>query len=225
MCGRFALFAMPEDLARHFGVTIEDVPLPPRYNIAPTQAVHVVRASDGGRQLAPMHWGLIPPRAKDAAMGSRMINARAETVQGKPAFRVAFRSRRCVIPVSGFYEWQARGRGKPPHFIRPAARGLLAFAGLWERWQPAEGAPVESCAILTTTANAVMARVHDRMPVILDPAAFATWLGEVPAPADQLAALLRPCADDLLLAYPVSTSVNAPAHDGPEAIQPLTTRP
>jgi putative SOS response-associated peptidase YedK len=225
MCGRFALFAGPEDLARAFGVTIEDVALPARYNVAPTQTVPVVRASDGRRQLATMHWGLIPPWAKDPSIGTRMINARAETVTEKPAFRVAFRSRRCLIPASGFYEWQARGRAKQPHFIRRADGGLLALAGLWERWQPAEGPAAQSCAILTTTPNAVMAPIHDRMPVILDAGDFSRWLGETPASPDQLAALLRPCPDAALVAYPVSTYVNTPAHDGPEAIQPLTTRP
>jgi putative SOS response-associated peptidase YedK len=224
MCGRFALFAGPEELAKAFGVTIEDVSLPPRYNVAPTQAVPVVRASDGRRQLVPMHWGLIPPWATDPSLGTRMTNARAETVTEKPAFRVAFRSRRCLIPASGFYEWQARGRAKQPHFIRRADGGLLAFAGLWERWQPAKGDPVESCAVLTTTANAVMAPIHERMPVILDPADYATWLGEAPAAPDALGSLLRPCSAERLVAYPVSTYVNAPAHDGPEAIAPLTPR-
>jgi putative SOS response-associated peptidase YedK len=120
LCGRFALFARHEDLARVFGVSVEDEALPPRYNIAPTQAVSVVRASDGRRQLVPMHWGLIPSWAKDATMGSGMISARTETVAEKPAFRSAFKARRCLIPASGFYEWQVRGRGKVPHFIRRA---------------------------------------------------------------------------------------------------------
>jgi putative SOS response-associated peptidase YedK len=220
MCGRFALFAGPEELAKAFGVTIEDVTLPPRYNIAPAQAVPVVRTTDGRRQLVPAHWGLIPAWAKEAAMGSRMINARAETVTEKPAFRVAFRSRRCLIPASGFYEWQARGRGKVPHFIRRADGGLLAFAGLWERWTPAEGEPVESCAILTTTANAVMAPIHERMPVILDPGDFPAWLGETAAAPADVAALLRPFTDGRLVAVPVSTYVNNPAHDGPQTIEP-----
>jgi putative SOS response-associated peptidase YedK len=221
MCGRFALFAGPEELAKAFGVTIEDVALPPRYNIAPAQTVSVVRTTDGRRQIAPAHWGLIPAWAKEAAMGSRMINARAETVTEKPAFRVAFRSRRCVIPASGFYEWAGTGRAKQPHFIRRADGGLLAFAGLWERWQPAAGSAVESCAILTTSANDLMAPIHERMPVILDPADYGAWLGETPGSPDRLAALLRPCAEDVLVAFPVSTYVNAPAHDSPEAIAPL----
>jgi putative SOS response-associated peptidase YedK len=141
-----------------------------------------------------------------------------------PSGPAAFKARRCLIPASGFYEWEARGRGRPPHFIQPAARGLLAFAGLWERWQPTEGPAVESCAILTTTANATMAPIHERMPVILDPGDFPTWLGETPASPDQLAALLTPCPAEALVAYPVSTYVNAPAHDGPEAIAPLASR-
>jgi putative SOS response-associated peptidase YedK len=142
-------------------------------------------------------------------------------VREKPAFRSAFTARRCLIPASGFYEWQARGRAKQPHFIRRADGGLLAFAGLWERWQPAEGPALESCAILTTTANALMAPIHDRMPVILAPTDCAAWLGETPASPDQLAALLMPYSAETLVAHPVSTCVNAPAHDGPEAIAPL----
>jgi putative SOS response-associated peptidase YedK len=224
MCGRFALFAMPEDLARHFGVSIEDVALPPRYNVAPTQTIPVVRAAPAGRQLVPVHWGLVPSWAEDAAMGSRMINARAETVTEKPAFRVAFRSRRCLIPASGFYEWHAQGRGKQPHFIRRADGGLLAFAGLWERWQPPERPALESCAILTTTANELMRPIHDRMPVILGPDDLPGWLGQAPAAPDALRALLRPCPAELLVAYPVSTYVNAPAHEGPEATAPLASR-
>jgi putative SOS response-associated peptidase YedK len=221
MCGRFALFAGPEELAKAFGVSIEDVALPPRYNIAPTQTVPVVRTTDGGRRLAPMHWGLIPPWAKDAAMGSRMINARAETVTEKPAFRVAFRSRRCLIPASGFYEWQARGRGKVPHFIRRQDGGLLALAGLWERWAPAGAEPVESCTILTTAANKLMQPIHDRMPVIVAPDDLPTWLGEVPTAPGALGALLRPCPPEALVAYPVSTYVNAPAHDDPKTLDRL----
>jgi putative SOS response-associated peptidase YedK len=220
VCGRFALFAMPEDLARHFGASIEDVALPARYNAAPTQTVPVVRTTDGGQQLIPMHWGLIPAWAKDPSIGNRIINARAETVAERPAFRSALKTRRCLVPASGFYEWHARGRAKQAHFTRRADGRLLAFAGLWERWQPAEGPAVESCAILTTPPNAVMAPIHNRMPVILAPENFATWLGEGRAAPDQLTALLRPCADDLLAAYPVSTYVNAPAHDGPEAVAP-----
>ncbi len=142
----------------------------------------------------------------------------------KPAFRAAFKARRCVIPASGFYEWQAARGGKQPYFIHPTTGPLFAFAGLWERWQPVEGEPIESFTILTTSANAVMAPIHDRMPVIVDPANYGTWLGEVAASADELRALLRPAPDDRLVAEPVSTAVNSPRHDSPDCIAPLTGR-
>lgn len=225
MCGRFALFAGPEALARYFGVTIEDVTAPDRYNIAPSQAVLTVRARrDEGREGVRVRWGLIPSWAKDPSIGNRMINARAESAPEKPAFRSAFKARRCLIPASGFYEWQATGgKRKQPYFIRGADGEPLAFGGLWERWRPSETeAPVDSCTILTTAANAVMASIHDRMPLVLEPAAFEAWLGEVPASADDLRALCRPAPDARLVAEPVSTAINSARHDGPDCITPLT---
>ena len=183
MCGRFALFAGREELAKHFGVTLEDMEITPRYNVAPSQAVLAIRAGEqGGREAVRLHWGFVPSWAKDPSIGNRMINARADTAPEKPAFRAAFKSRRCLIPASGFYEWQATGgKGKQPYFIRAKDGTPLAFAGLWEHWRPGKDEPrVESCTILTTTANATMAPIHDRMPVILDPADYAAWLGEAP---------------------------------------------
>ncbi len=227
MCGRFALFVGPEDLAKHFGVTIEDMEIEPRYNISPTQDVPTIRnRSDDGREVARVHWGLIPFWAKDAKIGNRMINARANTAPEKPAFRAALKSRRCLIPASGFYEWRATGgTNKQPYYVHAKDGAPLAFAGLWERWRPNENeAPVESCAILTTDANATMAPIHDRMPVVLEPADYAMWLGEVQASADEPRALLRPAPNDRLVAEPVSTAVNSPRHDMPDCVTPLNSR-
>jgi putative SOS response-associated peptidase YedK len=150
-----------------------------------------------------------------------MINARAETVAEKPAFRSAFKSRRCLIPASGFYEWAKHGARKQPYFVGLKSRGPVAFAGLWERWQPDEQGPVESCTILTTTANNLMRPIHDRMPVILELAAFGVWLGEAPVAADDLKALLRPAPEESLEAYPVSRHVNDPRHDDDRCLTPV----
>ncbi len=219
MCGRFALFAMPTELADLFGLGGEVETPRPRYNIAPTQDMPIVRARpDEGRQLVLARWGLIPGWAKDPAIGNRMINARAESVAEKPAFRAAFKSRRCLIPASGFYEWAKHGARKQPYFVGLKSREPFAFAGLWERWSRPEGGPIESCTILTTSANDVMRPIHERMPVILDPADYATWLGEARAGPDELRALLGPCPAEPMDAYPVSTYVSDPSHDDERCI-------
>jgi putative SOS response-associated peptidase YedK len=191
----------------------------PRYNIAPTQPVVAVRPGErAGREARMLRWGLVPFWAKDLAMGSRMINARGETVAEKPAFRQAFRRRRCLIPADGFYEWQKVPGGKQPWYISARGEGPLAFAGLWERWDKrGTETPVESCTIVTTAANATLAPLHDRMPVILDPAAWDAWLG-ADTPSAELRDLLRPAPDGLLAARTVSRRVNSPANDGPELI-------
>lgn len=154
----------------------------------------------------------------------REINARADTAPEKPAFRAAFKGRRCLIPASGFFEWQAtRGEAKQPYYIHARDGAPLAFAALWERWRPGENeAPIESCTILTTEAKATMVPIHERMPVIVGPADYAKWPGEVQTSADELRALLRPAPDDRLVTEPVSTAVNNPRHDGPDCIAPLT---
>jgi putative SOS response-associated peptidase YedK len=189
--------------------------LSPRYNIAPTQAVAVVRAGEGGRRLDGLRWGLIPSWAKDEALGDRMINARAETLAEKPAFRSAFRARRCLIVADGFYEWRKVGGRKQPHCIAFRDRRPFGFAGLWERWEGGADGPVESCTIVTTSANEVVAPIHDRMPVILDPMEFTLWLDPGVTDTSRVADLLRPYAPDLLEAYPVSLLVNNPANDSP----------
>ena len=221
MCGRFTQAAPNETIAELF--QLPSVPaLVPRYNIAPTQDVAVVRASAaGGREVVALHWGLLPPWASERSVAARMINARAETLADKPAFRAAFRSRRCLVLADGFYEWQRLGGRKQPHFIGFADRRPFGLAGLWERW-PGEGSgPVESCTIVTAAANEVVAPLHDRMPVILDPGEFALWLDPEVRDPEALRPLLRPHASGAMRAYPVSPLVNDPAHDLPACREPL----
>ncbi len=228
MCGRFSLTTPLEGLRALF--LFEESPnLPPRWNIAPTQQVAAVRAdADGQRHLAMLRWGLVPGWAKELSIGARMINARGEGVAEKPSFRQAFAKRRCLIAADGFYEWQTQGKGpKQPFRMEFADRRPFAFAGLWERWRnpAAEGALVETCSIITTSANTLLAPIHDRMPVILAPDSFAAWLDAGTAPA-ALQALLRPYPDGdggygPLGAYAISTQVNAVANDGPELLLPL----
>lgn len=239
MCGRYLLKADPRLLERAFGVEFSETPrdLVPRFNIAPTQAVPIVRGrpvrgraerdltilrrSDegAGRKLVIARWGLIPGWAQDPSIGNRMINARAETLGDKPAFRAAFRARRCVVPASGFYEWQRKGRGpKQPYLIRRREGRPIGFAGLWETWQdPATGEVVTSCTIITCAPNALMSELHDRMPVILDAADYDAWLDPGSPRSGEL---LRPCPDAWLEAVPVSTRVNSPANDDETILQP-----
>lgn len=219
MCGRFLLNAPVAALEAQFEAVAGGA-LPPRYNIAPTDPVAVVKDLDFGRVITLHHWGLIPSWAKDPAMGGRLTNARAETVADKPSFRASFRRRRCLVPASGFYEWQAGGRGKQPFLIQSRTGEPLAFAGLWELWEGPDGC-LESCTIITTTANAFMAPVHDRMPVILGPDAFAFWLDPHTKDLGRLQALLRPCAEDRLRMHPVSMRVGNVRNQGPELMDPL----
>ena len=220
MCGRFVLRASPEAMMTLFDLA-EAPLLAPRYNIAPTQPVAAVRLDHAGaRQLTHFQWGLIPSWSKDPALGSKMINARAETAADKPAFRAAFNRRRCLIPATGFYGWQATDGRKQPMHIRAAGGGLLSLAGLWEVWHAPDGGELETCTILTTTPNTLMEPIHNRMPVILDPADYAMWLDPATA-LDQLNHLLRPFAPEMLAAYPVSTAVNRPQNDTADCIAPL----
>ncbi len=222
MCGRYLLHADPKLIERAFGAEFSQIPreLVPRWNIVPTQRVPIVRQGEGrGRELATVRWGLIPAWAKDPAIGNRMINARAEGITDKPAFRSAFRARRCIVPASGFYEWQRQGRGpKQPYLIRRRDGLPIGFAGLWESWEDrATGEVVETCTIITCEPNALMAELHDRMPVILDPADYDRWLDPSVPGAEEL---LRPCPAEWLEAVPVSTRVNSPRNDDESIIQP-----
>jgi len=217
MCGRFALIVDAAVLAEVFDL---DPPsdLAPRYNIAPTQALLAVRAGTSRpREWARLRWGLVPSWAKEPAIGARMINARAETAAEKPSFRSALKSRRCLVPASGFFEWAKTGAAKQPHFIRFADARVFAFAGLWERWA-GESPPLESCTLLTTTPNELVAELHDRMPVILPPAHHDEWLRPGPLAPDRLAEMLAPHPAAGMEAYPVSSHVNRPGNDDTECI-------
>ncbi len=221
MCGRYTQTRSARQLAEAFEADLNnELDLLPRYNIAPTQPMVVVRATPRGREVALMRWGLIPSWAKDPSIGSKMINARCETVHEKPAYRSAFRSRRCLIPADGFYEWKKTGGRKQPMYIHRRDGQPLAFAGLWERWQ-GDGEPVETCTILTTEPNALMAPIHDRMPVIVEPQDYAMWLDPKVHDDGQLARLLQPCAAERLMAYPVSSLVNSPKNDTTRCIEPI----
>ncbi len=228
MCGRYVASTPPDQLADLFGVT--DVlagDLGARWNVAPTLDVYAVATgSDGTRRLGTFRWGLVPWFAKDPSGGAKMINARAETVAEKPAFRSAFRHRRCLIPADCFFEWeQRRGRGaKQAYAICRRDRQPFAFAGVWEEWRPkgedAAGEEVlRTCALITTEANAVIAPFHHRMPVILAPEEYDRWL-DPETPLGELEALLRPAPEDWLEAYPVSRHVNDPRADDPRVLEP-----
>lgn len=214
MCGRFALTATPESLAERF--ELEATPeCAPRYNVAPGQDVLAVRADDEGkRRGGPLRWGLVPAWADSPALGGRMINARSETAASKPAFREAFRARRCIVPANGFYEWADLGGFRQPYWIAPPDGEPVGFAGLWERWQGGDGPVLETCTILTTQANARLAALHARVPVILPHDAYTDWL-DASRPPESLAPLLRPLADDALDYHPVGTRVNKVDHDDP----------
>jgi len=219
VCGRFTLTSTPEELTRRFGLD-ETPDLAPRYNIAPGQDVLAVRvASDtGGRRASPLRWGLVPSWAKSPSVGNRMINARAETLASKPAFRAALRRRRCLVPADGFYEWAKRGAVKQPYHIGLRERKPFGFAGLWEHWSDPEGAVLESCTIVTTDASASIRDIHPRMPVILAPEVEAEWLD--PAQDDPAALLPLLCAlpDDALEFHAVSDRVNRPGFDDPACL-------
>jgi len=222
MCGRFTLFDSVSILSKEFGVPIS-FDLAPRYNIAPSQPTLAVRVfpENGKREFAWLRWGLIPHWVQDSSIGNRMINARAETVDEKPAFRDAFRQRRCLIPASGFYEWKKGERRKQPYYIRGKDGHLFAFAGLWDRWVASDGQPVESCTLITTDANDLVVQLHDRMPVILPSTVYDLWLDPGNSDRDRLLPLLHPHPDEEMEAYPVGFFVNDPKTDDRRCIARL----
>jgi putative SOS response-associated peptidase YedK len=219
MCGRYTTRKLQVLFEEFTELKVPFMP-PVRFNIAPTQDVPVIRRpSDAvGCELGLLRWGLIPHWADDPSIGVRMINARSETVATKPAFRDAFRQRRCLLPADGFYEWRTAGRAKHPYFVHFKDDAPFCFAGLWESWDGPQG-PVESCTILTTSPNEVMRPIHNRMPVVLSRPDYGRWL-DPEASATALAGLMEPCPAGLLEAYPVSRYVNRAANDGPECVAP-----
>ena len=223
MCGRYSLTSPTEAVRRMFDFP-EQPNLAVRVNIAPSQDVAAVRlGADGAsaRHFAWLRWGLIPSWAKEPGIGNRMINARAETIAEKPAFRAAFRRRRCLIPADGFYEWKTERGRKQPYRIALEGGAPFAFAGIWERWEGSgEAGAVESCTIITTEANARLMAIHHRMPVILAPGAYEAWLDPA-TPGAEAQALLRPAPSEWFTAYRVSPKINSPANDDPALIAPL----
>lgn len=220
MCGRYLIKTPPETLAVYMGYT--DRPnFPPRYNIAPTQPVPIVRLDQGQRRFALVRWGLVPSWAKDMP-ASLLINARAESIADKPSFRGAFRHRRCLVPADGFYEWRVMGQGaKQPYCIRLKSGEPFAMAGIWETWMTPDGSELDSCAIITTDANETLKPIHHRMPAILAPQDYDRWLDPNACPPRAALDLLRPAPDEWLEAYPVSTRVNKVANDNPDLIEPV----
>jgi putative SOS response-associated peptidase YedK len=220
MCGRYTI-TRPADLVRELGVETSHE-LAPRYNVAPTQNLPVVRAGASGspRELAVMRWGLIPSWAKDPKIGNRMINARSETAAEKPSFRNAMKRRRCLILADGFYEWAKEGGAKQPYHIHLAGHRPFVFAGLWERWSKGEE-PIESFTILTTAANDTIRPLHDRMPVILGKQDHDLWLDPAVGDKALLAPLLKPYANEEIEFHPVSRMVNNPRNDVPQCVEPL----
>ncbi len=213
MCGRFLLVTDPDTLETTFDIRLTEV-IERRYNVAPTQHVPVVRSrAGGGREIASLRWGLMPSWAKEGF--KPLINARGESVAEKPSFRSSFRSRRCVVPSSGFYEWKVTNRGKQPMLITPVTSPLFAFAGIWEAGSD------PSFAIITTEPNELMVRIHNRMPVILDPAGVSAWLDPATTP-EVLQCLLVPCSADLMQAVPVSDRANNVRNDDPSLIEPVS---
>lgn len=222
MCGRYALYGPISRLSERFAASIDELPADfgPRYNAAPMQMLPVVRQRPGGERVAHLlRWGLLPGWARDPGIATRLINARAETLAEKPAFRAAYRARRCIVPASGFYEWKAVPGGKQPYYIQPANDELFGLAGLWERWTSPEGTPIDTFTVVTTAANATLQALHERMPVILQPADYGPWLSRDTA-SERLGQLLAPCPDGMLSMHPVSKAVGNVRNEGARLIAP-----
>lgn len=222
MCGRYALYGPVSRLSERFDAELDGFDFAPRYNAAPMQFLPVIRQRPGGaRILHLLRWGLVPSWSKDEAIATKAINARGESVAEKPSFRAAFRRRRCIVPVNGFFEWQTVAGDKQPFYIHPVEGEFFGLAGLWERWtRPSDGESLDTFTIVTTTANAAMRPLHDRMPVILAPTDYAAWLSADTA-ADQAQVLIQPFPEAMLAAYPVSTAVGNVRNDRPELIRPV----
>jgi putative SOS response-associated peptidase YedK len=222
MCGRFVSATPPDQIAAYFGTEAPEALLEASYNVAPTDDVYAVLEDGTARHLDAFHWGLVPYWAKDAKIGSRMINARAESLTTSNAFKPAFQRRRCIVPVTGFYEWQKKSgqKAKQPFFVQHPDGEPYALAGLWEVWKGADKdqEPLRSCTIITTTPNEPMAAIHDRMPVILPPEAWDTWLDRDNQDIELLGKLLVPASPRVITLRPVSTKVNSVRNDGPDLL-------
>jgi putative SOS response-associated peptidase YedK len=216
MCGRYRLSRRKQLVEEYFESPSEEEDWTPRYNIAPTQPVPAVRQTGASRILSTMRWGLVPSWAADISIGSRLINGRSETVLEKPAFRDAFRARRCLIPADGFYEWKKSGKERYPFHFGMKDGSLFAFAGVWDRWKSPNGQVLESCSILTTSSNELLNDMHDRMPVILPQRHYRTWLTAPASEAERLVELLVPFDASFMRRHAVSALVNKPQNDVPE---------
>jgi putative SOS response-associated peptidase YedK len=223
MCGRYRLSRRKQVVEEYFDSVAGEDEWAPRYNIAPTQPVPVIRQhpKEPVRQLSLMKWGLIPSWAPNPSVAASMINARSETAGTKPAFRDAMKSRRCLVPADGFYEWKRDGKTKQPFCFEVNQGQLFAFAGLWDRWKDPNGHWIKTCSILTTTPNAVTSAIHDRMPVILDPDSYDLWLDPGMTKVRAASDLLRPFDARLMRSYPVSTRINRVANDDEECSRPV----
>ena len=222
MCGRYVIISSPELIRQLLGY-LDQPNFPPRYNVAPTQPVPVVRIDQGQRHFVLLRWGLIPSWVKDPREFTLLINARGETVNAKPAFRNAMKRRRCLLPADGFYEWKGERGAKRPYFVRRKDRAPFAFAGLWESWIGPNGEEMESTAIVTTQASPAIMPIHDRMPVILGPDQFERWLDCAQVDEKAAATLIAPIAGEEIEAFEVSSAVNRVANDSPDLIAPAST--
>jgi len=226
MCGRYVAATPPDQIASYFGAESPEALLEPSYNVAPTNDVYAVLSDGSTRHVDAFHWGLVPMWAKDPKIGSKMINARAETLAGKSAYKSAFKRRRCLIPADGFYEWKKDPGAPPkakkqPYFIHRPDGEPFAFAGLWEVWKGPnkDQEPLRSCTIITTAPNEAMAAIHDRMPVILPPSAWDTWLDREQDDLELLGRLLVPSRPEIIVMHPVSTEVNNVRNRGEHLIE------
>ena len=227
MCGRFTITCELDEIAAEFGIRpSNDWSL--RYNVAPTQRCPVVRVREGQQSLDPLRWGLIPSWSKDAGSGAPLINARAESVSSRPAFRAAFKARRCIVPATGFYEWmkpERKGGKKQPYWVHLPSGRCIGLAGLWECFTPADAPPIESFTIVTTAANETVAPLHDRMPAILAQEHYDTWLNPNEKDAGRLQSLVRPWSGETLALTPVSARVNSPRNDDASLIEQVASAP
>lgn len=218
MCGRFTVSMDIEELQQAFPGVDFGLYLKPNFNVAPSQTVLAIPDFESSKAHA-FHWGLVPPWSKDKSIGYKMINARAETLAEKPSFRKPLQKQRCLIPTNGFFEWKAAGNTKQPYYIRLKSGKPFAFAGLWEKWMQSDQEPLYSCTIITTVANELLQTLHQRMPVILPPDHYPTWLDTSIVESDRLSALLKPYGSEQMSFFPVSTLVNNPRNNSPDCVQ------